>query len=136
MTQCCEVPYGVSRGTCGVPGGLFVPEVCEAIIDTYQHEFLKCPKTPEEWKTVAEVFANKWNYHNCIRALDGKHVPIKKPRKLGSLYYFYKKFHSIILIAVADAKYKFLYIDVGAEGGAGNGGAWSKYNLHHAIEQN
>ncbi|XP_068225009.1 uncharacterized protein [Palaemon carinicauda] len=86
----------------------FVPDMCEAIIDTYQNEFLKCPKTPEEWKTVAEVFANTWNFHNCVGALDGKHVPTKKPRKGGSLYNNYKKFHSIILMAIADAKYKFL----------------------------
>lgn len=113
-----------------------MPKVCKAIIDTYKHEVLKCPKTPEEWKTVAEVFTKKWNYHNCGGALDGKHVPIKNPKKGGSLYYNYKKFHSIILMAVADAKYKFLYVDVGAEGGAGDGGTWIKCNLHHAIEQN
>ncbi|XP_076039004.1 uncharacterized protein LOC143024119 [Oratosquilla oratoria] len=113
---------------------IFFPKVRKAIIDTYKHEVLKCPKTPEEWKTVAEVFAKKWNYHNCGGALDGKHVPIKKPKKGGSLYCKYKKFHSIILMAVADAKYKFLYVDIGAEGGAGDGGTWIKCNLHHAIE--
>ncbi|XP_068235614.1 uncharacterized protein [Palaemon carinicauda] len=32
-------------------------------------------------------------------------------------------------MAVADAKYKFLYIPVGAEGGAGDEGTWSKFNL-------
>ncbi|XP_068233609.1 uncharacterized protein [Palaemon carinicauda] len=39
-------------------------------------------------------------------------------------------------MAVADAKYKFVYVDGGAEGGAGDGGTWRKCILHHAIEQN
>ncbi|XP_068227418.1 uncharacterized protein [Palaemon carinicauda] len=39
-------------------------------------------------------------------------------------------------MAVADVKYKFLYVNVGDEGGAGDGGTWTKCNLHHAIEQN
>ncbi|XP_068212573.1 uncharacterized protein [Palaemon carinicauda] len=59
----------------------FVPKVCEVIIDTNKHAVLKCPKTPKDWKTVSEVLVKKWNYHIWGGALDGKHVPIKKPRK-------------------------------------------------------
>ncbi|XP_068240270.1 uncharacterized protein [Palaemon carinicauda] len=59
----------------------FVPEVFYAVIDTYQYDFRKWPKTPEEWKTVAEVFAKKWNYYNFVVALNGKHVPIQKTKK-------------------------------------------------------
>ena len=59
----------------------------------------------------------------------------KKPKNGGSLFYNYKKFHSIILMALADANYKFLYIDIGAEGGAGDGGTWFKCTLNEAIEQ-
>lgn len=77
-----------------------------------------------------------WNYHNCGGALDGKHVAIKKPKNAGSLYYNYKNFHSIVLMAVAHSRYKFLYVDVGAEGGAGDRGTWAKCSLHDAIEQN
>ncbi|XP_046337635.1 uncharacterized protein LOC124119236 [Haliotis rufescens] len=84
----------------------FLPEVCKAIIEVFK-EVLSCPKTQEEWKEVAEMFSSRWNYHNCLGALDGKHVPMKKPSKVGSLYYYYKGFHSIVLIAVADAGYKF-----------------------------
>ena len=57
----------------------FVPVVCQAIIDVYKPEVLKCPKTPEEWNQVAEEFSKKWNYHKCAGALDGKHVRVIKP---------------------------------------------------------
>lgn len=34
----------------------------------------------------------------------------------GSFYYNYKGFHSLVLLAVVDSDYKFLYADVGANG--------------------
>ncbi|XP_068235767.1 uncharacterized protein [Palaemon carinicauda] len=61
----------------------FMPKIYKAIIDTYKNEVLKCPKTPEEWKLVTEVFMKKWNYYNHEGALNGKHVPIKKLKKGG-----------------------------------------------------
>ena len=81
-----------------------------AIIDTYKDKVLKCPKIPEEWRTVSQGFAQKWDYHNCGGALD---VPMKKPKRERSLYYNYKNFHRNIPMAVADANYKLLYVDIG-----------------------
>ncbi|XP_068237141.1 putative nuclease HARBI1 [Palaemon carinicauda] len=67
--------------------------------------------------------------------VDGKHISMKKPPHAGSYYYNYKGFHSIILKAVLDATYKFLYVDVGAEGGALDGGTWSNCSLNDAVEE-
>ncbi|XP_064098670.1 uncharacterized protein LOC135209830 [Macrobrachium nipponense] len=55
--------------------------ICQAIIDTYKPEVMKCPMTPEEWNDVAKQFASKWNYFNCVGALDGKHVVIKTSQR-------------------------------------------------------
>ncbi|XP_076030909.1 uncharacterized protein LOC143019095 [Oratosquilla oratoria] len=110
----------------------FLPKVCKAIINTYKHEVLKCPKTSEEWNTVAEVFVKKWNYHNCGGALDGKHAPIKKPKKGGSLYYRHHTHGRRGCKVQVPVRRR----TVGAERGAGDGGTWIKCNLHHAIEQN
>ncbi|KAJ8034252.1 Protein ALP1-like [Holothuria leucospilota] len=110
--------------------------MCKAIIAVYKDEVLRCPKTEEEWKEVAARFSSRWNYHNCLGAVDGKHIAMKKPPNAGSYYYNYKGFHSTVLMAVADATYKFLYVDVGAEGGASDGGTWSNCSLHDVVEEN
>nr|XP_006825496.1 PREDICTED: uncharacterized protein LOC100375701 [Saccoglossus kowalevskii] len=104
--------------------------------------YLRCvkpssrPETEEEWKEVATMFSTRWSYHNCLGAVDGKHIAMKKPPNAGSYYYNCKGFHSIVLMAVADATYKFLYVDVGAEGGASGEGTWSNCSLHDAVEEN
>ena len=36
-------------------------------------------------------------------------------------------------MALADANYQFLYVDVGAEDGTGDAGTWARCKLHTAI---
>lgn len=113
-----------------------IPETCEAIISEYLGEVMPCPKTPEEWKNIAKEFSSRWNFHHTIGALDGKHVAIRCPPSGGSLYYNYKGFHSIVLLGLVDADYKFLYVDVGAYGHSSDGGVFSDTQLYKALEAN
>lgn len=101
-----------------------VYQVCEAIWNVLYPIFLPVPNK-EKWKHVAEEFENKWNYPNCIGALDGKHVITDKPPNSGSQFYNYKKSFSIILLALVDANYRFLAIDVGSYGRNSDGGVFS-----------
>ena len=50
-----------------------------------------------------------------LGALDGKHVAIKRPVDSGSIFYNYTGFYSIVLMALVDAKYNFVWIYVGYE---------------------
>ena len=111
----------------------FVPPVCDAIIRVYKAEAIKLPTTPEEWKEVANQFSVKWNYHNCIGALDGTHIPIRKPIGGGSTYFNYKKFHSIILLGIVDASYRFMYVHIGAAGSEGDASTWNRCSFHRSL---
>ncbi|XP_041354387.1 uncharacterized protein LOC121372171 [Gigantopelta aegis] len=112
-----------------------VPEVCQAIYDEFHEELIKCPSSPDEWREVAKGFADGWNFHNCIGAIDGKHVKIQAPANSGSLYYNYKGIFSIVLMAVVDSQYKLLYIDVGANGSCSDGGVFKGTSLYKALDQ-
>ena len=42
-----------------------------------------CPTDPEDWKKIEQRFRNRWNLPHAVGALDGKHIAIKKPKKVG-----------------------------------------------------
>ncbi|CAC5403749.1 unnamed protein product [Mytilus coruscus] len=74
-----------------------IPEVCDALYQALKDTYLK----------------EKWSYPNCLGAIDGKHVVVQAPCNSGSYYYNNKQTHSIVLMALVDANYRFNYVDVG-----------------------
>lgn len=68
--------------------------------------------TKERWEEVAKGFEMYANFPNCIGAIDGKHIRLVQPKGTGSLYYNYKLYFSTVLLAVCDANYSFIYVDI------------------------
>lgn len=85
---------------------------------------------------MARNFEAKWNYPCCVGSIDGKHIAIKPPPDSGSLYFNYKHFFSIVLLALVDANYKFIYVDVGAAGRSGDAGIYGNSTLKHSLDNN
>ena len=96
----------------------------------------KVPQTEEEWIRISEEFEEKRNFPNCLGALDGKHIQIKRPVNSGYYYFNYKGTFSIVLLALVDADYKFIFIDIGWNGRISDGGIDRNATLFSALENN
>ncbi|XP_062571585.1 uncharacterized protein LOC134233621 [Saccostrea cucullata] len=128
--QSLEYLYRIPKQTLST----IIPETCTAIYNVLKERYLKVPSTPEEWERIANDFEMKWNFPNCIGAIDGKHITIRNPVGSGSRFYNYKGFYSIVLMAVVDADYNFIYIDIGCNGRISDGGIFARCSLHERLE--
>lgn len=90
--------------------------------------------TEETWVKNEKGFREKWNYPNCCGAVDGKHIRIEAPSQAGSVYYNYKGYHSIVLMAVTGPNYTFSAVDIGASGSQSDGGVFSRSSIGKALE--
>lgn len=90
-------------------------KVCGALWDCLKEEQLPKP-TEERWKAISHGFSKSAHFPHCLSAVDGKHVRILKFPGSGSMNMNYKHFFSIVLMAVVDSNYRFVYVDIGAYG--------------------
>ena len=92
----------------------FVPEVCQVIIGRFMEEYMSLPDSKEKWLSVAKKFKEKWQFPNCVGAIDGKHV-------------------SLINLFNSGSTYKFLYVSVEGQGRISDGGVFKNSELYHLL---
>ena len=90
--------------------------LCDAIIRHYRDEYVGSPAYLEDWKEIEWGFRDRWSISYTIWALDSKHITIRYHRKSGSKYFNYKVSHSLVLFAMVDAEYKFIWYDITVAG--------------------
>ena len=110
-----------------------VRETCDAIWDVLKDTLMPVPDRAS-WLRISRRFEERWNFPHCIGALDGKHVVIQSPPNSGSLFYNYKGTFSTVLLAMVDAEYRFICVDVGGYGGNSDGGIFANSNLGRALQ--
>ncbi|XP_037498960.1 putative nuclease HARBI1 [Rhipicephalus sanguineus] len=116
--------------------GALIQKTCNVIYKELKDDFMRAPKSEEDWKEVARLFNDKCSIPNCVGALGGRHVVIKAPAKSRAVYTNSKNTFSLILFAVVDANGKFIYTDVGAAGAQGGNEVWQMTDLQKAIYSN
>lgn len=111
-----------------------VVTTCKALWETFKEEWMPAP-TKDDWLEIAEKFQVKWNFPNCIGALDGKHIVIQAPPNSGSHFFNYKGTFSIVLLALVDADYCFRIVDIGAYGRNSDAGIYASSDLGQQLER-
>ena len=92
-----------------------VRDTCDTIWECLKPAYMSA-RDKNDWIRTADEFYERTNFPNCIGAVDGKHIRIRKPNESGSQFFNYKNFFSTVLMAVADAVYCFISEEVGAYG--------------------
>lgn len=84
---------------------------------------------------IENVFNKLWNFPHAIAALDGKHISLQCPFNSGTEFYNYKSHFSIVLFALVDADYNFLYVHIGGQGRISDGGIMNSCSLNTMIQE-
>uniref|UniRef100_A0A915KE83 DDE Tnp4 domain-containing protein n=1 Tax=Romanomermis culicivorax TaxID=13658 RepID=A0A915KE83_ROMCU len=99
-------------------------QTCAVIWNRLKDDYVKFPNSHEEWRKIADDYWKFWQFPLCLGSLDGKHIAIKAPNKTGSMFFNYKHYFSIILMAIVDSNYKFIYVDIGGYGSQNDSGTF------------
>ena len=80
-------------------------EVCEAVVNTLMHLYIKWP-TSQRLADTVNGFKERWDFPQCVGAIDATHIHIVAPSECSSDYYNRKSRYSIIMQAVVDHTYR------------------------------
>uniref|UniRef100_A0ABD2WYP2 DDE Tnp4 domain-containing protein n=1 Tax=Trichogramma kaykai TaxID=54128 RepID=A0ABD2WYP2_9HYME len=110
-----------------------VPEVCDILSTVLGQRYLRKPSL-EDFKRVAEELTGL-DFPHWVGLLDGKHCSIRKPMHSGSAYYNYKKFHSIVLLAITNIHKRSLIVNLGGYGSLNDAFTFNNSDICAGLEK-
>ena len=98
-----------------------VNEVSQAIVECMWEECVSSfmPKTDEDFIEKMSDTKELWQFPYSWASIDGCHIPIKCPpggQEANKEYHNFKNFYSVVLMAMVDAKYRFVWGSCGFPG--------------------
>ncbi|XP_064624570.1 uncharacterized protein LOC135486037 [Lineus longissimus] len=115
--------------------GKHVLATCEVLWKVLQPVELPKP-TEQQWISMAKRFGSLWDYPFAVGAIDGKHIALVNPSNSGSMYYNYKGFPSIVLMALSDADSCFTIVDCGQYGRVSDAGVYQASQISQLLQEN
>lgn len=116
-----------------------VEEVSQALVDHMWSESVSCyrPESQEDFKKKMLDMEELWQFPCCWGAIDGCHIPIKCPT--GGLeackeYHNFKNFYSIVLMAIVDSHYRFVWGSCGFPGNSHDAVIFKSTDLWERIQ--
>ena len=121
-----------------------VTQVCQSIVENLWEDCVKkhMPCTEEDFKDKMKEMNERWQFPFCWAAIDGCHIPIKCPPGGAASckeYHNFKNFYSVVLMAMVDSKYRFIWGSCGFPGNSHDAiifqatELWEKLNEHDFI---
>ena len=108
--------------------------MCDAIYTILKDIYFRFPQTEKEWLDISKNIYHYWQFPNSLGAMGGKHIATWNPPDAGSTFFNYKGFYSVVLLALVDHKYQFLYANVGFQGRISDGGVFKSSDLYRGIQ--
>lgn len=81
-------------------------ETCDAIWDALKDSVFLKP-TEDNWRRIANEFEEKWNFPNCLGAIDGKHIVLQVNLFILIIFYLKNFFVKNCLLILL---YMYMYI--------------------------
>ena len=125
---------GLGKSTvCGI-----VKEVSEAIVSHLWQKMVAChlPRNSDNLIETMTDFEQQWQFPCCFGAVDGCHLPIKCPNgglESAKEYHNFKNFFSIVLMAIVDSKYRFIWASSGYPGNSHDATIFQSTMLYSKI---
>ncbi|XP_073416328.1 uncharacterized protein [Dendrobates tinctorius] len=116
--------------------------ICDIVLSTCStiwsrlHQIVLPEPKMEDWLRIAHGFQDMCQFPNCIGALDGKHIRVRKPPNSGSQFYNYKQFFSVMLLVLVDSRYRFVIVDIGAYGRTGDSRVFNSSIMGQRLRNN
>ena len=97
----------------------------------------------EKFRDIINDFEKLWQSSYGFGAIYGCHIPIKCPPPLpprgqesAKVYCNFKNFYTIVLMAIADSKYRFIWANCGIPGNSHDSAIFQPSELYRQITEN
>ena len=122
--------FGVGASTACIK----VNEAMKLLVSSKMHIISKIQRGID-FKRIINGFQRKWNFPQCLGAIDGTHIPIKAPLVHHADYYNRKCFHSVILQGVCGSQCCFTDVFAGWPGRAHDSRVFGRSQIGNLITE-